>query len=129
MDFLLAQSMRSRCVSLVDAAHWPWSSQASIVVVHGLSCSAARGIFPDQEQTHVPCTGRRIPIHGTIGEAPKVAYILILICLLWFLFLLPFLLLPSFFLSCSFVDKHSCFCFSSNRGRFSTILRDSEESF
>ena len=40
-----------------------------LVVEHGLSCSAARGIFLDQG-TRVPCIGRRILNHWTTREAP-----------------------------------------------------------
>ena len=32
----------------------------SIVVVHGLNCAAARGIFSDQDRTSLSCTGRQI---------------------------------------------------------------------
>ena len=33
--------------------HGLWNMQASVVVVPGLSCSVACGIFPDQDQTYV----------------------------------------------------------------------------
>lgn len=36
-----------------------WNTD-SIAVVHGLSCSSARGIFPDRNRTRVFCTGRWI---------------------------------------------------------------------
>ena len=35
-------------------------STGSVVVPHGLSCSVACGIFPDQYQTHISCIGRQI---------------------------------------------------------------------
>ena len=44
-------------------------TQASVVVTHGLSCSAACGIFPDQARTRVPCIGRQIPNHCATREA------------------------------------------------------------
>ena len=46
----------SRGYSLV-AVHGLLIVVASFVVEHGLSCSVACGIFLDQDQTHVPCTG------------------------------------------------------------------------
>ena len=52
---LLLWSMGSRCVG-------------SVVVAHELSCSAACGIFPDQDQTRVPCIGRQILNHCSTSE-------------------------------------------------------------
>ena len=37
--------------------------QASVVVVHGLICSTACGIFLDQYRTHVHCISRQILNH------------------------------------------------------------------
>ena len=34
--------------------------QASVVVVHGLSCPAHVDSSPTRDRTHVPCTGRWI---------------------------------------------------------------------
>ena len=46
--------------------------QASVVVVHGLGCSAACGIFPDQGLNWcVSSTGRQILNHWTTREAPQ----------------------------------------------------------
>ena len=45
---------------------------SSVVVAHGLSCSAACGIFP-RTQTRVPCTDRRIPNHCATREALTVS--------------------------------------------------------
>ena len=42
---LLLQSTGSKCLG-------------SVVETHGLSCSLACGIFPNQDQTHVPCTDK-----------------------------------------------------------------------
>ena len=42
----------------------------SVVVAHGLSRSAACGIFPDQGSNPVPCIGRRILNHCATREAP-----------------------------------------------------------
>ena len=39
------------------------SSTGSVVMVHGLSCSMACGIFQTRDQTHVSCTGRWILYH------------------------------------------------------------------
>ena len=41
----------------------------SVVVAHGLSCSTACGILPDQARTCVPCIGRRILNHCATREA------------------------------------------------------------
>ena len=44
-------------------------SAGSVVVAHGLSCSAARGIFPTRARTRVPCIGRWILNHCSTREA------------------------------------------------------------
>ena len=46
-------------------------STGSVVVVHGLSCSVACGIFPDWDtsQTSVPCIARWILNHWATREA------------------------------------------------------------
>ena len=46
-----------------------WST-GSIVVVHGLSCSKACGILPDQESNRCPCTARWILCHRAAGAIP-----------------------------------------------------------
>ena len=46
-------------------------SAGSVVMAHGLSCSAACEIFPDQGSTCVPCIGRRILNHCATREVPK----------------------------------------------------------
>ena len=38
------------------------------MVACGFSCPLACGIFPDQDQTHVPCIGRRIFNHWITRE-------------------------------------------------------------
>ena len=43
----------------------------SVVVVLGLSCSKACGIFPDQRLNRVPCTGGQIVIHCTTRKVQK----------------------------------------------------------
>ena len=40
----------------------------SVVVTSGFSCFTACGIFPDQDQTCVPCIGRRVLNHRTTRE-------------------------------------------------------------
>ena len=39
-----------------------------VVVVDRLSSSEARGSFPNQESSHVPCVGRQFPKHWATGE-------------------------------------------------------------
>ena len=43
----------------------------SVVVVHGLSCSKAGGIFPDLGLNRVPCTGGQIVTHCTTRKVQK----------------------------------------------------------
>ena len=45
------------------------SSTGSVVMVRGLSCSMACGIFQTRDQTHVSCTGRWILYHRATREA------------------------------------------------------------
>ena len=52
------------------AAHVLQSAWASVVVGPGLSCSVARGIFPDQGSNLCPCIGRWIPVHRATKESP-----------------------------------------------------------
>ena len=49
----------------------------SVVVVPGLSCAVACGIFPDQEssQIHVSCIGRWILYHWATRGAPNMFFI------------------------------------------------------
>ena len=51
-------------------------SVGSVVVAHGLTCSTACGILPDQSSTHVPCIGRRTPNHCATREVPYAGYFL-----------------------------------------------------
>ena len=46
------------------------SRAGSVVVAHGLSCSAACGIFPDQGSNPCPRIGRQILNHCATREAP-----------------------------------------------------------
>ena len=61
--FLLWQSTGSRhaCGSVIAVCKW--QSAGSVVVVHGLSCSQACGIFPDQGSN--PC-----PLHRQANSYP-----------------------------------------------------------
>ena len=59
---LLLQGMGSRCASSVVVAHVLWST-GSVVVVHGLICSTACGVFPDQGSN--PC-----PLHWQVDSQP-----------------------------------------------------------
>ena len=63
-------TLQLRCVGSVVAAHGLQSAWASVVAVPGLSCSAARGIFPDQGSNLCPCIGRWIPNCWTTREVP-----------------------------------------------------------
>ena len=45
-------------------------AQASVVVVHGLSCSEPVRSSWTRDQTHVSCIGRQILIHCTTREVP-----------------------------------------------------------
>ena len=63
---LLLWGMGSRRVGFSSC-----STQDSVVVAHVLSCSAACGIFQDQDRTRVPCIGRRILNHCATREVPK----------------------------------------------------------
>ena len=56
---LLLRSTGSRCAG-------------SVAVAHGLSCSAACGIFPDQGSNPCPCIGRQILNHCATREAPTI---------------------------------------------------------
>ena len=50
----------------------PAPGLSSVTVVHGLRCSVAYGLFPNQDRTHVPCTGRRSLIPCAIREVLSV---------------------------------------------------------
>ena len=77
------QSTGSRCVGF-SSYGWRASvvmagglqSTGSVVVAHGLSCSAACGTRASRTRarTHVPCIGRRIPNHCTTREVPIMRY-------------------------------------------------------
>ena len=47
-------------------------TRASVVVAHGLSCSAVCGIFPDQGSNRAPCIGRQILNHCATREVPTL---------------------------------------------------------
>ena len=49
-------------------------SAGSVVVVHGLNCSVACGIFRTRVQTHVPCIGRQILNHCATRETPSMFF-------------------------------------------------------
>ena len=51
----------------------------SVVVAHGLSCSAACGIFPDQGSNPCPCIDRRILDHCANREAPYSLFLILLL--------------------------------------------------
>ena len=64
----------SRCAGL--SLSWPLLLRStgsrracSVIVAHGPSCSAACGIFPDQDSNPCPCIGRQILNHCTTREA------------------------------------------------------------
>ena len=47
----------------------------SVVVAHGLSCSAACGIFPDQGSNPCPCIGRQTLNHCATREFPRRSFL------------------------------------------------------
>ena len=47
----------------------PLIAAASLAAKHGLSCSAAFRVSWTRDQTHVPCSGRRILYHSATREA------------------------------------------------------------
>jgi len=49
----------------------------SVLVVHGLRCPAAHGIFWDLSGTHVPCTGRRILNSWTTREVLSLLFTIV----------------------------------------------------
>ena len=69
--------------SRVYGLQWLWltgsRAQASVVVTHGLSCSTACGIFPDQGWNRCPCTGRWILNHCATREVPVLFYCVTLV--------------------------------------------------
>ena len=60
---LLLQSLGSRMHGLQGVVAPRLQSTGPIVVAHGLSRSAALGIFPDQGLNQVSCLGRRVLYH------------------------------------------------------------------
>ena len=67
----------SRCAGL--SLSWPLPLRStgsrragSAIVAHGLSRSAACGIFPTRAWTCVPCVGRQILNHCATREAPPI---------------------------------------------------------
>ena len=66
---LLLRSTGSRRAGSVVVACRLWST-GSVVVAHGLSCSAACGILLDQGSNLSPCIGRRILNHCATREVP-----------------------------------------------------------
>lgn len=53
----------SRCVGFDSCGSGTQSSRGSVVVVHGLTCLKACGIFQDQDwEVPVPCIGRQSPL-------------------------------------------------------------------
>ena len=65
---LLLQSTGSRHAGSVTEALGPQSA-GSLVVLHGLSCSAARGSFPDRGSSLCPCIGRWLLKPGPPGKS------------------------------------------------------------
>ena len=71
----------SRCAGL--SLSWPLLLRStgsrhagSVAVAHGLSRSAACGIFPDQGSNPFPCIGRQSLNHCATREAPMTYFIL-----------------------------------------------------
>ena len=69
----------SRCAGLSPSRPLPLQSTGSrragsVVVAHGLSCSAACGILPDRARTPVPCIGRQTLNHCATREALHIIF-------------------------------------------------------
>ena len=60
MGFSSCGATASHCGGLSCCGAWALGTQASVVVVHGLSCSVACGFFQTKGRTCVPCNGRQI---------------------------------------------------------------------
>ena len=72
----------SRCCDFSCWGAPALGTQASAVVAHGLSCSTAQGIFPDQgDQTCVPSIGRQISILSLYHQrSPSLFNLLFFFC-------------------------------------------------
>ena len=67
---LLLWNTGSRCTGFNSCGSW---AAGSVVVAHGLSCSAACGIFSrTRARTLVPCIGRQILNHCATREVPVI---------------------------------------------------------
>ena len=56
-------------VAYLVAEHRLQGVQASVVVVHGLACPMACGIFPGQDRTHTPALAGRFLTTGPPGKS------------------------------------------------------------
>ena len=55
---------------------WALGAQASVIVVHELSCPEALGtLVPRPGIEHVPCIGWWIPNHWTTGKSPETSFL------------------------------------------------------
>ena len=61
-------------VASLVVEHRLWGAWVSAVVAHGLSCPAACGILPDQDQTSVPYTTGRFSITGLPGKSSHLLF-------------------------------------------------------
>ena len=66
----LVSSVGSSCTGFSSGSS-PVLESGTVVVAHGLSCSMAYGIFPDQGSNLRLHIGRRILHHWTTREAPS----------------------------------------------------------
>ena len=67
-DFSSCGAQAPHCSGFLCCRAQALGSQASVVVVHGLSCPEACGIFPDQGLNSCPLHGRWILNHWTTRE-------------------------------------------------------------
>ena len=66
--FSVCSAWASIAVASLVAKAWAPGTRASVAVAHGLSCSAACGIFPDQGSKPRALIGRWILNHWTTEE-------------------------------------------------------------
>ena len=72
--FIAVLWLLTAAMSLVDE-HRLLGMGASVVVVHGLSCPAACGIFPDQGSNRCPLHCKQILNHWTTREVPIFTFL------------------------------------------------------
>ena len=69
---VLCSAQAPRCGGFSPCRAQGRGLEDSVVVTHRLSCSQARGIFPDQGLNRIPCTGWWILTHRATKEVPGI---------------------------------------------------------